>query len=114
MLLRGCVVTTPAADPQPFVILRQDFDRVIAPVGVEVSGLVGKRILTEKLILNFDEGVRHVGDLERKERASAGSVGDPIQDFVDARAGAGYVGTNGIINGMRLLRLIALLYLLLV
>src|SRR5881398_2776170 len=73
MLLRGCVVTTTAADPQPFVILRQDFDRVIASVGVEVGRLVRKRILAAKLILNFDEGVRHVGDLERKERASAGS-----------------------------------------
>src|SRR5438552_17875833 len=94
MLLRGCVVTTTAADPQPFVILRQDFDRVIPPVGVEVGRLVRKRILTAKLILNFDEGVRHVGDLERKERASAGSVGDPLQDFVAASAGAGYVGAD--------------------
>src|SRR5437867_1631715 len=61
MLLRGCVVTTTAADPQPFVILRQDFDRVIASVGVEVGRLVRKRILAAKLILNFDEGARHVG-----------------------------------------------------
>src|SRR5438876_10209957 len=104
MLLRGCVVTTPAANPQAFVILRQDFDRVVAPVGVEVSGLVGKSILAAKLILNFDEGVRHVGDLERKERASAGSVGDPLQDFVSATAGAGYVGATGIDNDLSPLR----------
>src|SRR5207253_1004957 len=104
MLLRGCVVTTTAADPQPFVILRQDFDRVIASVGVEVGRLVRKRILAAKLILNFDERVRHVGDLERKERASAGSVGDPLQDFVAASAGAGYVGADGINNDLSPLR----------
>src|SRR5437870_13901759 len=104
MLLRGCVVTTTAADPQPFVISRQDFDRVIPPVGVEVGRLVRKRILTAKLILNFDEGVRHVGDLERKERASAGSGGDPLQDFVAAMGDAGYVGADGINNDLSPLR----------
>src|SRR3989442_15434627 len=104
MLLRGCVVTTTAADPQPFEILRQDFDRGIPPVGVEVGRLVRKRILTAKRILNFDEGVRHVGALERKERASAGSVGDPLQDFVAASAGAGYVGAAGITNDLSPLR----------
>ena len=77
---------------------------MIAPVGVEVSGLVGKRILTAKLILNFDEGVRYVSDLERKERAPAGGVGDPLQDFVSATAGAGYVGANGIDNDLSPLR----------
>src|SRR5213595_1243302 len=104
MLLCGCVVTAAAANPQPFVILRQDFDRVVAPVSVEVSRLIGKSILTAKLILNFDEGVRHVRDLERKERASAGSVGDPLQDFVAASARAGYVGANGINNDLSPLR----------
>src|SRR5438876_12411232 len=95
MLLRGCVVTAAAANPQPFVILRQDFDRVVAPVSVEVSRLIGQSILAAKLILNFDEGVRYVSDLERKERAPAGGVGDPLQDFVSATAGAGYVGADG-------------------
>src|SRR5213080_1849812 len=104
MLLRGCVVTTAAADPQPFVILRQDFDRVVAPVSVEVSRLIGKSILAAKLILNFDEGVRYVSDLERKERAPAGGVGDPLQDFVTASAGAGYVGADGIDNDLSPLR----------
>src|SRR5438132_10992227 len=104
MLLRGCVVTAAAANPQPFVILRQDFDRVVAPVSVEVSRLVGKSILAAKLILNFDEGVRHVGDLERKERASAGSVGDPLQDFVSATAGGGDVGAVGIDTDVSALR----------
>src|SRR5439155_23880763 len=104
MLLRRCVVTTTSADPQPFVILRQDFNRVIASVSVEVGKLVRKRILAAKLILNFDEGVRHVGDLERKERASAGSVGDPLQNSVTATAGAGYVGANGIDNDLSPLR----------
>src|SRR5437667_6714735 len=104
MLLCGCVVTATAANPQAFVILRQDFDRVVAPVGVKVSLLIGKSILAAKLILNFDEGVRHVRDLERKERASAGSVGDPLQDFVSATAGAGYVGADGIDNDLSPLR----------
>src|SRR5207245_9633266 len=104
MLLRGCVVTTTAADPQPFVILRQDFDRVIASVGVEVSGLVGKRILTAKLILNFDEGVRYVSELERKERAPAGGAGYPRQDFATASARAGSVGADGINNDLGPLR----------
>ena len=77
---------------------------MIPPVGVEVGRLVGKRILTAKLILNFDEGVRYVRDLERKEGASAGGVGDPLQDFVSATAGAGYVGANGIDNDLSPLR----------
>src|SRR5437867_12476701 len=104
MLLRGCVVTTTAADPQPFVILRQDFDRVIASVGVEVSRLVGKSILAAKLILNFDEDVRHVGDLERKERASAGSVGDALQDLVSATARAASSRADAIANHFSRLR----------
>src|SRR5438132_12091992 len=104
MLLRGCVVTAAAANPQAFVILGQDFDRDVATVSVEVCGLVGKIILAAKLILNFDEGVRHVRDLERKERASAGSVGDPLQDFVAASARAGYVGADGINNDLSPLR----------
>src|SRR5436309_14816185 len=104
MLLGGCVVTAAAATPQPLLIWRQDLDRVVAPVSVQVSRLIGKSILAAKLILNFDEGVRHVRDLERKERASAGSVGDPLQDFVSATAGAGYVGADGIDNDLSPLR----------
>ena len=85
----GRVVTAAAAHAQAFVVLRQDFDGVEAAVHTQVGGLVGERVLAAQFILDFDEGVGHVIQLKRDEGASAGGLGNALQDFVAATTAAG-------------------------
>jgi len=49
------------------VVLRQDFDGVVAAVGAEIGGLVRQRILTAQLILDGYEGVGYIIELKWKE-----------------------------------------------
>ena len=74
------------------MVLRQDFDGVVAAVGAEIGGLVRQRILTAQLILDCYEGVGYIIELKWKESVTPGGVCNALQDFVPGMPGAGDIG----------------------
>src|ERR1700688_3354847 len=81
LLLLGSIVTLAGANFQT-TILRQNLNRAVAPIGSEISRLVGDRVLTAQFLLNREKRIGHVAHLERKKSATAGLLGDALQHFV--------------------------------
>ena len=104
MLLCGSIVAAAAAVPQAFVILREDLDGVVAPVRVEIGGLVRKRVLAAKFVLNLDECVGDISNLEWEESPPTGGICDSLKDRIPTSSGAGHVSTDGVDNNFSPLR----------
>jgi hypothetical protein len=73
-------------------------------VAFEIRGLIGDRILAAQLVLYLGEGVGHVANLERKERAATRGIGNSLQDFVACALGAAHIGADRVNNRFRALR----------
>ena len=78
------------------LIMRHNLNAAETAIRAEVVRDVGERILAAQLILDFREGIGNVAQLEGKERAATGRIGDPLQYLVALLLDPGDVRADGI------------------
>src|ERR1700757_3519370 len=103
-LLRGGVVAAACPHPESLLIVGDNFDGSVMAVMLEIRGLVGNGVLAAEFVLNLGEGVGHIANLEREERASSGSVGNTLKNLVAGALGPADICGNRIDDGFGPLR----------